>query len=204
MPISFTAGGKPEDTPHALFQIAMEHFVGARLAFVGASAFSASVLMQQCIETGTKALLKEATPSRKFSGSKGHELRTLLSEAQGNHPRLSPILGNVDTATVVDVFVAGYNPIRYGEGVLGMDLASTLLAFDTIAWILLAEVGRTLKYNRPLVARVSERTLAAFLWRLAPPVVEVLRLPASAGPEAEWTPVEVILALPPEPAAAAT
>jgi len=203
MPISFTVGGKPEDTPHALFQIAIEHFVGARLAFVGSAAFSASVLMQQCIETGTKALLKHATPSRRFSGSKGHALRGMLSEAQGNHPRLAPLLGNVDTCKVVDVFDAGYNPIRYGEGMLGMDLATTLLAFDTIGWILLAEVGQTLKYQRPLVAHVSERTLEAFLWRLTPPVLELIRPPAGT-PEAEWARVEVVLALPAQRAASGT
>lgn len=203
MPISFTACGKPEDTPHALFQIAIEHFVGARLAFVGSSAFSASVLMQQCIETATKALLKHAKPSRRFSGSKGHALRDMLTEALGDHPRLAPLLGGVDSAKVVDVFDAGYNPIRYGEGVLGMELASTLLAFDTIAWLLLAEVGQTLKYERPLVARVSERSLSAFLWRLTPPVLELIRPPAGT-PEAEWAGVEVVLALPAEPAAATT
>lgn len=203
MPISFTAAGRPEDAPHALFQIAVEHFVGARLAFVGSAGFSASVLMQQCIETGTKALLKHAMPSRTFSGKKGHELRNLLSEAQGNHPRLAPLFASVDTAKVVDVFDAGYNPIRYGEGVLGMDLAGTLLAFDTIGWILLAEVGQTLKYQRPLVARVSERALSAFLWRLTPPVLELIRPPAGT-PEADWAGVEVVLALPADPAAAAT
>jgi len=80
MPLSFTPIRKPGDEPYALFQIAEEHYVGARLAFVGDALYSAQLLVHQCIETGAKALLKAEKLDRKFHGSSGHALRAFLEE----------------------------------------------------------------------------------------------------------------------------
>jgi hypothetical protein len=195
VPISFTKWRKPDDVPHTLFQIAQDHYVGARLCLVGGAAFPAQLAMQQCIETGAKALIMSATPARRFRGQAGHRLRELLGEASTTNPRLATLLTNRDVGAVLSVLEKGYNEIRYGEGVLGMDLGGTLNAFDTIAWRLLSEVGVTLKYERPLALRVAECVLPVFLWRLKLPVIEVLHS-TETGEAAEWAAAEVVVGPP--------
>jgi hypothetical protein len=193
--MSFTPWRRREDAPHTLLQIAQEHYVGGRISFVGSAHFPAQAAMQQCIELGAKALLKAKDPNRTFRGPAGHRLRTLLTEAAETHSSLQALLTDAETAGLIGVLDDGYNPIRYGEGVLGVQLGSTLRAFDTIAWILLAQAGRVLGYEKPLNLRMGERVVPIFLWRLGLPVAEVIRRPCS-GEAAEWATVEVVIESP--------
>jgi len=142
MSMSFTANRKPSDEPHALLQIAREHYVGARLSFVGGAASPSQLAMHQCIETAAKASLKATAPGRQFGGPDGHKIRTLLTEVALTRPRVKALLDAPDTSRVVDVLEGGYNQIRYGKGVLGIDLGGTLNAFAVIAWNLLTEPYR--------------------------------------------------------------
>jgi HEPN domain-containing protein len=195
--MSFTAYRKPGDEPHALFQVAGEDYVGARLSFVGGAAFPAQLAMQQCVETAAKAVLKSVTPGRQFIGRHGHEIRLLLGELAPARPRIRALLDDRDTGRVLEVLERGYNPIRYGEGILGMELGATLNAFDTIAWNLLTDVGAALGYGTDLNLHVGEQALPSFLWKLKLPVTKVKH--HRSGPDDEWPFAIVSIASPPAP-----
>lgn len=190
--MSFVPLRSPEDAPYTLLQIARDQYVGGRVSFVGAAHFAAQVAMQQCIELGAKALLKTRDTNRKFGGPAGHRLRALLNEAAEVHAPLRALLTGSETAGLIGVLDDGYTSIRYGEGVLGVQLGSTLRAFDTIAWTLLAEAGRALRFEKPLSLRMGERVLPIFRWRLELPVVDIIHH-SSSGEAAEWATVEVVI-----------
>lgn len=190
--MSFTKRGKPGDEPHALFQIAREHYVGARVSFVAGAVFTAQLAMQQCIETAAKAILKSTTPGRKFGGASGHKIRDLLVELAPASKAVAALLSDSDTSRVIEVLERGYNQIRYGEGVLGTDLGGALRAFDTIAGSLLIEAGRVLGYQPGLRLHVGKQTLPAFLWRLALPVRSVEHR-TGIRPDDEWLFAEVLI-----------
>jgi HEPN domain-containing protein len=103
MPISFSPAHAASDREHALFQIAREHYVGARTALVASAAFTAQLAMQQSIETAFKALIVAAEPQRRFGGAKGHRLRDLLNEVAANHSSLAKLFAGDDASRVLDV-----------------------------------------------------------------------------------------------------
>jgi hypothetical protein len=193
VPISFHLTPKSEDTPYALHDIARDHYVGARLSFVGSTVFPAHLLMEQCAEVAVKSLLLVSNPQRTFGGRSGHHLRALLREATQLYPSLSVLDGDRDVQTVIDVLEGGYNPVRYGESILGVNLGGFLRAADRLAWVLLAEGGRALRYLTPLSLRVGDAALPSFLWRLRVPVENVRR---QTDAEDEWSVAEVILVPP--------
>lgn len=190
MPVSFTPR-KQTDLPHALFLIAREHYVGARVSFVSGALFTAQVAMQQCIEIAAKAMLKLSDPNRKFGGQAGHRICDLLGELAQKSEPIAKLLTARDTSRVIKELDAGYNQIRYGEGILGVELSGTLRAFDVIAGSLLTEARRMLGY-RELSVSVRVQAMPVFLWRLNLPVLATEYY--TPGSEVEpWTTADIVL-----------